>query len=185
MDDILYKIKKAYMNLVNELIKRLIIHYYKLDKTLLSFSFGLDPETEFYVQVAHYYSTYYTIGTKVITLEELTPDEKSRKIQPYILHFGKNTDRIANKLDISEETKTEEKKMKDAKEMFADLGYIVKEDDEYQIRFYNEEKDIQISFWYEDLKVEIVPFKPIETSAKIDMPLLHAINQECKELEWI
>ena len=81
--------------------------------------------------------------------------------------------------------KTEEKKVKDAKEMFAELGYRVAEDDEYQIRFYNEEKDIQISFWYEDLKVEIVPFKPIETSAKIDMPLLHAINQECKELEWI
>ena len=103
MSDILYRIKKAYMAVIGWLIKHLVFHYYKLDKTLLSYSFGLDVDTEFDILVKHYYGTYFTVGTKVITLEKLEPDEESRTIQPFILHYEKNNDRIANKLEVTDE----------------------------------------------------------------------------------
>ena len=84
-----------------------------------------------------------------------------------------------------EEPKREEKKMKDAKEVFAELGYDVIEDDEYHITYHNYGRDIDITFWYEDLKLVVKSTNYDETSVAVDMPLLHAINQQCEELEWI
>ena len=99
ISDILYKIKKAYMKVIGWLIKHLVIHYYKLDKTLLSYSFVLDPNTEFDILVKRYYDSYYTVGTRTISLEKLDP-ESTHDFAPFVMHYGKNNDRIANKLEV-------------------------------------------------------------------------------------
>lgn len=72
-------------------------------------------------------------------------------------------------------------KKKTAKQMFEDLGYSVLADNEYAISYENGEKQNVVTFWYEDLIIEYMP----SFAAKIDIPLLQAINQQCKELEWI
>ena len=72
--------------------------------------------------------------------------------------------------------------MKTAKEMFEDLGYSVLIDNEYEI-YYNNIKDCRgIIFFYEDLSFCL---KAPKNNKEINMPLLKAIIQQCKELEWL
>ena len=71
-------------------------------------------------------------------------------------------------------------KKKSAKQMFEDLGYSVLIDDEYQICYDNKKEKKGVIFYYEDVK-----FILRNSKRDIDMPLLKAINQQCKELEWI
>lgn len=71
-------------------------------------------------------------------------------------------------------------KKKDAKQMFENLGYSVLIDDEYQICYDNKKENKGVIFYYEDVK-----FILRNSKRDIDMPLLEAIIQQCKELEWI
>ena len=74
--------------------------------------------------------------------------------------------------------------MKTAKEMFKDLGYFVQRDDEYAISYCISDvtKDTMIVFDYEDMKVYLPDSDRLKD---ISIPLLEAIIQQCKELEWI
>lgn len=63
-----------------------------------------------------------------------------------------------------------------AKEMFEALGY--EEDHHFAyVKFYNEKEDLYI--WFSQ------PEETIEANFDITMPLLKAINQQCKELGWL
>lgn len=63
-----------------------------------------------------------------------------------------------------------------AKEMFEELGF---EEDFHiaYIKFYNIKKDLYI--WFQK------DARTVEANFDITMPLLKAINQQCKELGWL
>lgn len=84
-------------------------------------------------------------------------------------------------------------KKKTAKQIFKDLGYGIAVDDEYQITYINIKENCEITFWYEDLDISFGPILKVKSNnikyqkdndQFISMPLLHAIIQQCKELEW-
>ena len=64
------------------------------------------------------------------------------------------------------------------KELFEELGYSVDQDDEYCISYARKNHHAEIVFYYEDLKVAVLP-------VQISMPLLQAIYRQCEDLEWI
>ena len=69
-----------------------------------------------------------------------------------------------------------------AKDMFEELGYrITKNDDRDVIYICIENEDLYIEF---DKKYKVVDGCPTDDYF-CDMPLLKAINQQCKELGWI
>ena len=67
--------------------------------------------------------------------------------------------------------------MKSAKEMFEELGYKEDWDNEYGIRYSNEEDNSYIYFYRY--------WQKIEALHDITMEELKAINQQCKELRWL
>ncbi len=73
-----------------------------------------------------------------------------------------------------------------AEQMFKNLGYSILTNDEYEIYYHNDKTGEGVKFLYEDLKFYVLGFYSEELNTfSIDMPLLKAINQQCKELEWI
>lgn len=66
---------------------------------------------------------------------------------------------------------------KSAREMFADLGYEEDWDNEYGIRYSNEEDDSYIYFYRY--------WQTIEVLHDITIKELKAINQQIKELGWL
>ena len=70
-----------------------------------------------------------------------------------------------------------------AKEMFEDLGFEYKKSD-FSITYYKEFRDYDDESYTLDIDFRLIEQK-LFSDFTIDMKLLQAINQQCKELGWI
>jgi len=70
-----------------------------------------------------------------------------------------------------------------AKEMFEELGFECNSN-EFTIRYYKEFRDYDDESYTLDIDFRLIEQK-LFSDFTIDMRLLKAINQQCKELGWI
>lgn len=73
--------------------------------------------------------------------------------------------------------------MKDARTMFEELGFEYKKSD-FSITYYKEFRDYDDESYTLDIDFRLIEQK-LFSDFTIDMCLLQAINQQCKELGWI
>ena len=71
---------------------------------------------------------------------------------------------------------------KSAKEMFEELGFEYKKSD-FSITYYKEFRDYDDECYILDINFRLFE-EEISSDFSIDMRLLKAINQQCKELGW-
>lgn len=67
--------------------------------------------------------------------------------------------------------------MKNAKDLFEELGYDLVETTPYMMYYYNEENDFYIWFYNKRKTIEIVN--------EFTLDILQAINQQVEELGWV
>lgn len=76
--------------------------------------------------------------------------------------------------------------MNKADDMFKKLGYVIDIGDIYGLIRYNKDDNSYIRFMLEDKCVETNTILDNEIFVlSVDMELLQAINEKCKELRWL
>lgn len=76
--------------------------------------------------------------------------------------------------------------MSKADEMFDELGYKIDINVKYGLIRYNKQDEYFIRFLIEDREIEVNSIKNNRAwILSVDMKLLQAINEKCKELGWL